>query len=233
MATQPLNISPIKLRLLQFIRHQGISIKSFEMQCGLSNGYVSSMRIGIGSEKLEEILRQYPQLNRKWLLYGEGDMLSDERDDSAEGEPTSLNDRNSLKYFYLMSATASNIEGIEDNELQQPYTRINFPGYEGCIGFNVTGDSMYPTAKEKDIVVISPERIDTIINGEVYLVITRDGQRMIKRLCIVGNDEESGHIIRCISDNENQTLYAPFEIFGANIHNIFRVKGFISNTLLA
>ncbi|MBB6275506.1 S24 family peptidase [Porphyromonas circumdentaria] len=232
MTPTPIEISPVKLRLLQFIRHIGISIKAFEGQCGLSNGYISSMRVGIGSEKLDDILRHYPDLNRRWLLYGEGRMLLSQQEEAGEGSAL-LTDQNSLKYYYLMSATASNIEGIEDSEQQQPYTRINFPGYEGCVGFNVTGDSMYPTAKEKDIVVVSPERVDTIINGEVYLVVTRDGQRMIKRLCIVGQDEESGPIIRCISDNENQTLYAPFEIFGANIHNIFRVKGFISNTLLA
>ncbi|MBB6275509.1 hypothetical protein [Porphyromonas circumdentaria] len=35
MTPTPIEISPVKLRLLQFIRHVGISIKAFEGQCGL------------------------------------------------------------------------------------------------------------------------------------------------------------------------------------------------------
>ncbi len=87
---------------------------------------------------------------------------------------------------------------------------------------------MYPTIRSRDIIAINRDTSDIIINGEIYLVITRDGQRMIKRLCIVGRDEDSGDIIRCISDNPNQELYAPFIIHGTDIHNIFRVKGSIS-----
>lgn len=152
----------------------------------------------------------------------------DTKTDTTEENP--INDRNSLKYYYELSATASNIENISDNELNQPYTLINFPGYEGCVGFNVAGESMYPTMKERDIVAIKPEKIDFIVNGEIYLVVTRDGQRMIKRLCVVGRDDDSGDIIRCISDNPNQELYAPFTIYGKDVHNIFRVKGTISTS---
>lgn len=67
----------IKERTYAFIRHKGISIKKFEELCDLSNGYVSSMRKGFGNDKLNNVLKNFPELNRDWLLYGEGDMLND------------------------------------------------------------------------------------------------------------------------------------------------------------
>lgn len=62
-------------RLMSFILFMGISKSRFEQQCGLSNGYINSIKKGIGTEKLQDILRAFPQLNREWLLYGEGEML--------------------------------------------------------------------------------------------------------------------------------------------------------------
>ena len=65
----------IKERTLEFIKYKGISVKEFEMRCGMSNGYVSSMRKGFGTDKLSNVLSAFPELNREWLLYGEGEML--------------------------------------------------------------------------------------------------------------------------------------------------------------
>ena len=65
----------IKERTYEFIRHKGLTVKSFEEKCDLSNGYVSSMRKGFGKDKLNNVLKEFPELNRDWLLYGEGEML--------------------------------------------------------------------------------------------------------------------------------------------------------------
>ena len=45
---------------------------------GLSNGYINSMRKGLGYDKLEQISISFPELNIGWLLTGEGSMLKDE-----------------------------------------------------------------------------------------------------------------------------------------------------------
>ncbi len=65
----------IKDRTIEFVRHKGLTMKAFEQKCGLSTGYVTSMRKGFGSDKLSNVLTAFPDLNRDWLLYGEGDML--------------------------------------------------------------------------------------------------------------------------------------------------------------
>jgi len=65
----------IKDRTLTFINSIGITKKEFERRCDLSNGYLNAMRKGFGGDKLNNVLAAFPELNREWLLYGEGEML--------------------------------------------------------------------------------------------------------------------------------------------------------------
>ena len=55
---------------------KGITIAEFERISGLGNGYVRKIRNTVGRRKLEDILSAFPDLNRVWLLTGEGDMLN-------------------------------------------------------------------------------------------------------------------------------------------------------------
>lgn len=66
----------LKQRLVSFIYYKRLSQKKFEDSIGVSNGYVNSISKGIGADKLEKICSKYPELNRKWLLYGHGEMLN-------------------------------------------------------------------------------------------------------------------------------------------------------------
>lgn len=65
----------VKQRLMEFAEFRNLSISKFESLCGLGNGYVGKLKSEPGSKKLEDILRTFPELNRVWLLYGEGEML--------------------------------------------------------------------------------------------------------------------------------------------------------------
>ena len=65
----------VKQRIREFCKLRHLTISAFENAGNLSNGYVSSIRKSIGAEKLESILSAFPELNREWLLYGEGEML--------------------------------------------------------------------------------------------------------------------------------------------------------------
>lgn len=65
----------IRERLIRFIKYKNITQKKFEQIVGASNGYVNNIKMGIGTNKLEKILLQFPELNKTWLLTGEGEML--------------------------------------------------------------------------------------------------------------------------------------------------------------
>jgi hypothetical protein len=77
-----------KDRTMRFIAHKGLSIKKFEEMCGLSNGYLNSMKSGFGNGKLAQVLAAFPEINRDWLVYGEGEMLKSEVSQSSTGDNT-------------------------------------------------------------------------------------------------------------------------------------------------
>lgn len=66
----------VKERLIQFIKYKGLSQKRFEEAVGLSNGYVNNIRRSVTAEKLQRIARCFPELDKIWLLTGEGKMLT-------------------------------------------------------------------------------------------------------------------------------------------------------------
>ncbi|MEB3041939.1 hypothetical protein, partial [Capnocytophaga gingivalis] len=71
-------MSNIVSRIKEFIDQKGVSVRKFEEKVGFSNGAFASQyknNGSIGSDKIENILHSYPEINVIWLLTGKGDML--------------------------------------------------------------------------------------------------------------------------------------------------------------
>jgi len=80
-------------RLAQFIENKGISDREFQRIVGGSSGQMNAAKRGNRAFKegkrenpasltsifIENILRNFPDLNPTWLLIGEGDMVKDEQ----------------------------------------------------------------------------------------------------------------------------------------------------------
>nr|DAN36525.1 MAG TPA: hypothetical protein [Caudoviricetes sp.] len=220
-------------RFDKYLRTKGLNDNQVTVSLGLSQGLIGKSRgkgRDLSSKLANKILDSYPDLSRVWLLTGEGEMLNGGSSQTIPATielqtQTELNEKNAVKWYYELDASAG--DGLfEDNEINAPYKYINVPGFEGCFGLNLTGDSMLNTAQSGDIVVVRPREVQTIINGEIYLVVTRDSQRMVKRLVASGYSEDA--IITCISDNPDKTRYADMKIQADLIHKIFRVAGFVS-----
>lgn len=65
----------VKERINEFIKFKKISSRGFESRCGLSNGYLRQLRNSPTVDKIKMILSAFPEINREWLVSGEGDML--------------------------------------------------------------------------------------------------------------------------------------------------------------
>lgn len=61
-------------RLMVFFRENNLSNYKVEQACGLSNGYLKNLRKAPSVEILEKIFSAYPQLNRDWVMTGNGIM---------------------------------------------------------------------------------------------------------------------------------------------------------------
>ena len=68
----------MKERLIKFLAYLGISQRKFEINCGLSNGFIDKIGDSIRKNNLNKISDKYPELNTNWLKTGEGDMLNKE-----------------------------------------------------------------------------------------------------------------------------------------------------------
>jgi len=66
-------------QIVKYIEYLNISFNEFTRNLGLSNGYIGSAKKtkrAIGSDVIEKILRQYPDINPAWLMTGNGQMLN-------------------------------------------------------------------------------------------------------------------------------------------------------------
>lgn len=65
----------MKKRLIEFLTYLKIGQNAFEKRVGLSTGSICNLNHGLRSDKLAQIAAEYPELNMRWLLLGEGEML--------------------------------------------------------------------------------------------------------------------------------------------------------------
>lgn len=74
----------VKDRLLIFIKHLGVSKLKFEKEIGVSCSYLNKLRHKPSDKVLSSILSRFPELNKVWLLSGDGNMIvnSTEKDDA-------------------------------------------------------------------------------------------------------------------------------------------------------
>lgn len=206
-------------RIKEYIDNKGISIAGFEKSIGMSNAsFGKSLKTGgaIGTDKLENILTTYPDINPTWLLTGKGSMLKQ--------EPTALPVADSSIGVPLVSMEAAAGFGtadftIKDEDIQNRYLVPDFNGIDFMI--RVKGSSMYPKYSSGDVIACRVLRDSKFIQwNKCYVVATREQGLLVKRLK-KGTVENS---LLAISDNKE---YEPFEIPTAEITGIALVIGVI------
>ena len=183
----------VKQRLIEFMRAKKLSQRRFETIAGLSNGYINSLRQAPTATKLQSILSAFPDLNQQWLLTGEGKMLIDgEVVKSDAGRP----------FFGSLPVSAGRVEQYPDILNCQPTGFIDIPQTHGAeFFFPVIGMSMKPTIDEGEVIGVTHiDSYETTNPDRVYMIVTRDNERMIKRILHYNKEEET---ITLGSDNPN------------------------------
>lgn len=210
----------VKQRLIQFVKYKGISQRKFESTIGVSNGFINNISKSIGAEKMQRIESAFPEINKIWLLTGEGDMLNNTTTDSSQTHGNINTLQNTIKYYPNVNGSMGGVQFLDDpNEM---VCDITIPGYSDCkFAINAYGDSMYPLIKSGQIILMSEWSENFIDWGRIYLVVTKSGYRVIKRLYPGASDTT----ITCKS--ENPETNPPFEIEKSDINKVYLVKGWI------
>ena len=172
------------------------------------------MRKGFGRQKLENVLKAYPELNREWLLYGEGEMLNtdsiiDPNDNALWLPVINLDTRGGL-------LPNMETDTIQYNNTMMPFSR-NI-ARDGDFVMPVVGDSMTPKYPNGTYVLVRPLPTwrEYIELGATYVLELLDGRRIIKD---VRAGEDHDHF-RLISVNPQ---FDPTDIAKNFIQHIFAV----------
>lgn len=189
----------VKQRLIEFIKYKDLSQRKFEQLVGLSNGFVNNISKGIGADKMLKILGVFPELNQRWLLYNEGDMLQ-----KNEALPRTMD---VIVGIPLVSqyAYAGYLSGYGDPEYIDKLPRIDFTPDRHMTGnyiaFEVRGDSMNDGSADSYL------EGELLICREVEPVYWKDSQLFINKRDFVIIHKEGILIKRIISHVvENHTI---------------------------
>ena len=224
----------IKDRLFLYFQEKNLSNYKVEQACGLSNGYLRNLRKAPSIEIIDKILSKYTDLNREWLLYGEGSMLKTIVNDPAQTQcrdnaetmpttPTAQNEQRRTLPLIPIDAVAG-YNGVDTPGINiLDCTQYEIPEFiEAHAEFmvRVTGASMQPNYHSGDLLACRKIYESHFIQwGKVYVLDSTQGA-MVKRLFPSDNTDT----ILCKSDNPD---YPPFSLPRSDIRSISLVVGLI------
>lgn len=210
----------VKKRIYEYCKYKGITIRDFERKCNLSNGYVSSMRKGLGVDKLNIVLSEYPDINRDWLVYGEGEMFKSEASHEPQQDGGLPHGLPLIPISVVAGFSGTDNGGITLNDCTL-YDVPEFAQAKADFLIRVSGSSMYPKYSSGDVLACRKINEITFIQwGKVYVIDSRQGQ-MVKRLMPAEGDDDN---LMCVSDNDK---YPPFKLSKSEIRSLSIVVGVI------
>lgn len=203
----------IKDRLLQYINFKCITKAFFEKSIYASNGYINNVKT-LGSDKLEDILNKYPDLNIEWLLTGNGNMIKESnKDDMSITQVTT-------DYVYLLpvSAHGGSLSEFVTTVKEKDCERIISPIKDADFAITVFGDSMAPEYPNGSQILIKRINESAFIDwGRAYVLDTCNGI-VVKK--IFPSDDKSTKKVKCVSVNPE---YPPFEVNLRDVYGMYRV----------
>jgi phage repressor protein C with HTH and peptisase S24 domain len=204
----------VKQRLMEFMSHINISQRRFEEATGLSNGYINNLRHAPSPTKLQKIFNTYPELNRTWVLTGEGSMINDNTADNKE-------DEGSIPLIPVYAMAGFLTSGF-DSVMPYDCERFIVPAFQGAdFLIRVQGDSMEPRYMSGDIVACKRVPLDRLWFqwGKAYIIDTTQGA-LVKR--IEPSDRDG-----FISIHSENTRYKPFDLPTTDINAVALIIGTI------
>lgn len=198
------------------------------IQLNLSVGTLGkSRKVGrdLSDSTIEKILNFYTDLNKVWLMTGEGEMTKNSILDEISclksdlkrmfENGMSLEDFMGVPYWNLPVSAGRSIVDITGKTKPDGYVK-GLPGADIAEHIlPVAGASMEPEISSGAIIgVRKMNNWDTLNTERIYLIITHD-DRMIKR---IEHDDQEPNVLWCVSPN-----YPKFKIYKSDIVEIQRV----------
>lgn len=160
-----------KQRMQTILEYTGLNGKQLALRIGLKSPdsiyHIQRGRNRISTKMADRIGMAFPEIDKGWMLTGNGEMLAEAAQTGAEiGQPQDLQ----RVPLYDFEAVAGLVPIFTNRN--RPIDYISIPDLPRCDGaVYVRGDSMYPLLKSGDIVMYKQIRdYYNIIWGEMYLI---------------------------------------------------------------
>lgn len=203
-------------RFDKYMKTKGLNDNKVTNSLGLSIGTLGKSRKenrDLSEKNIEKILNFYTDLNRTWLLTGEGSMFTTK---------PSLAGFNEMEYTRVpllpISAQGGSLNDFVVSVSLQDCEKIISPINGADIAITISGDSMADEYPNGSIVLAKRINERAFIDwGKVYVLDTCNGV-VVKTL----TPSEKEDCVRCVSINPNP-IYAPFEVALNDIYGVYRV----------
>lgn len=170
-------------KLNKILEYLGLNASEFASKIGAkTNQAIYDILKGrtktLSSSMIDKISSCYPEINRIWLLTGEGEMLNYNKKDPGP----LINYKKGVPYYNVDFIGGFDI--VLNDQTITPEYLIDFKKYnEATCWCNVSGHSMEPEINSGDIIALKKiEDFSFLPLGEVYAIVTTNGMRTIKRL---------------------------------------------------
>jgi len=211
----------ISERISSILSHYNLSVNEFVARTGIKtkqavydmlHGKTRSISLAMENK----ILSCFPEINRAWLLTGDGEMMN-----TTTEAITGVSDNGTL--VYDIDATCGDLSRPIVFTDEHIIGRVNLPNVSpNAVIIRANGDSMEPHIHDGDwIAVREVANLNVLYYGQVYLVITNE-YRLLKYL---RRDEDEQNYIILRSDNKN---YDDIRLPKADIRHLFIVENILS-----
>lgn len=232
-------------RISKLLEYTGLNGKKFALRIGLRYPdtiyHIVHGRNGISNKLSERIRMAYPEIERAWLLLGEGPMVREAESGQAakptqSGQPTSgkptgwhsTSGQPTGEYstpLFDLDTTKGCLGSILAGH-KPSIDYVSFPGLPQCDGaVYMRGDSMYPLLRAGDILIYKTlNNLNSLIKGDMYLLsftLNGDEYTTVKYL-----DRSEQHPDRLVLSSHNPN-HSPIEIAQEDVTAIALVKASI------
>lgn len=208
-------------RFDKYMLFKGLNDNKVTIDLGLSVGTIGKSRKegrDLSDRVIEQILNFYNDLNKVWLMTGEGEMLKEDSDKAMgdTGITTFESTYQKLVPLIPLFAQGGRLNDFTESVKPIDCEKVISPIKGAEFAITVTGDSMSPEYPNGTQVLIKRINEKAFIDwGRVYVLDTCNGI-VIKKIMPTSDEKR----IKCVSINPE---YPPFEVSLQDIFGLYRV----------